>query len=225
MHTTAALRLARSLMDAHGLHAWSVGLDRAKTRAGVTVFAQRRISLSAPLTRLHDEGHVRDTILHEIAHAVVGPAHGHDSVWKAKAREIGASDARCFTSAAARELAPFIGICPAGHEVRRHKRPTRLVSCSQCAPRFELGNLFEWTHRGHRFPHHPNYAQALADSEARSHDGPPPVLLPMGARARITAEGRFRGRTGEIEAVGRTRYQVRVAEGILNVPFALVEPA
>ena len=36
-----------------------------------------------------DEKHVLDTILHEIAHALVGSHHKHDAVWKAKCKEIG----------------------------------------------------------------------------------------------------------------------------------------
>lgn len=229
MNTTAALRLARALLDEHGLRDWRVALDRAKTRAGVTVFGTRTISLSAPLTRVHTEDEVRQTILHEIAHALVGPVHGHDEVWKAKARELGTSDARCLAaSGATRELAPFIGICSQGHEVRRHRRPTRLVSCTLCAPRFDPAHLFEWTYRGHHFSHHPEYARALADAELRASGGParPPVRrLAMGEAARIVAEGKFQDRTGTIEGVGRTRYQVRVEEGILSVPFSLIEPA
>lgn len=229
MNTTAALRLARGLLDEHGLRDWSVRLDRAKTRAGVTVFGTRTISLSAPLTRVHTEDEVRQTILHEIAHALVGPQHGHDAIWKAKAREIGASDARCFAaSEATRELAPFIGTCSQGHQVRRHKRPTRLLSCTSCSREFNTAHLFEWTYRGHHFPHHPEYARALAESEVRASGGsgqPLARLLTMGESARITAEGKFRDRIGTIEGVGRTRYQVRVDEGILSVPFSLVEPA
>ena len=226
MQTTAALRLARTLLDDHGLHTWTVGLDRAKARAGATHFQTRRITLSGPLTRVHDEDLVRDTILHEIAHALVGPAHGHDAVWKAKAREVGASDARCFSSEEAKALAPFIGTCPAGHEVRRHKRPTRLVTCAECSSRFDLAHLFEWTYRGHGFPAHPDYARSLADASARRRSaGPSRPRLTLGATGRITAAGSYEGRTGEIEAVGRSRYQVRVEEGVLSVPFELVEPA
>ena len=37
---------------------------------------------------------VRDTILHEVAHALVGPGHGHDTVWKATAAQVGARPQR-----------------------------------------------------------------------------------------------------------------------------------
>ena len=228
MQTSTAMRLARTLKDQHGLRDWSVGLDRAKTRAGVTFFRKRRISLSAPLTRLHDEAQVRDTILHEIAHALVGPEHGHDRAWKAKAREIGSSDSRCFSSEAARQLAPFIGICPAGHEARRHKRPTRLVSCTRCAPRFDPAHLFTWTYRGHSFTEHPGYVKelaALTTGASAAVAAPAAPVLTLGEVGRITAGGRYAGRTGEIEGVGRSRYQLRLDEGVLSVPFELVEPA
>ena len=230
MHTATALRLARSLLDEHGLREWKVALDRAKTRAGATHFRTRRITLSGPLTRAHDEDLVRDTILHEIAHALVGSAHGHDRVWKAKAREIGASDQRCFSSEAARELAPFIGTCSNGHEVRRHRRPTRLIACAECSPSFDPAHLFTWTYRGRGFTEHPDYVRAMAGvgsagGRAYAARKSEEVLLELGTLARIVADGRFHGCTGEIEGVGRTCYQVRVDEGVLNVPFDLVEPA
>ena len=94
MEVTRALATGRRLLREHGLHDWSIVADRAKTRAGVCRFAQRQIGLSAPLTTLHSDDEVLDTILHEIAHALVGPQHGHDAVWRAKAREIGCSGER-----------------------------------------------------------------------------------------------------------------------------------
>ena len=38
---------------------------------------------------------IDDTLLHEIAHALVGKAHGHDQVWQAKAVALGCSGRRC----------------------------------------------------------------------------------------------------------------------------------
>ncbi len=67
-----AYALAEHLLEVHGLHDWTVEFDSAKRRAGVYRFATRTLGLSAPLTTLHPEGEVRDTILHEIAHALVG---------------------------------------------------------------------------------------------------------------------------------------------------------
>ena len=73
MDVEDAVAVARGLLAEHGLTGWSVVLDRAKTRAGVCRADRREIGLSAPLTALHSPEEVRDTILHEIAHALVGP--------------------------------------------------------------------------------------------------------------------------------------------------------
>ena len=115
MDPRAALALARGLLAEHGLDDWRVGLDRAKTRAGACRFARREITLSAPLTRLHSEAEVRDTILHEVAHALVGPSHGHDDVWRATALRIGCSGQRCVPADAPRVEGPWRGTCPRGH--------------------------------------------------------------------------------------------------------------
>ena len=45
------------------------------------------IQLSKPLTRLNKMAQVKETILHEIAHALTA-GHGHDIIWQAKYKEI-----------------------------------------------------------------------------------------------------------------------------------------
>ena len=42
------------------------------------------------LRKANDE-EIIDTVLHEIAHAIVGPGQGHNLIWKKKAIEIGCS--------------------------------------------------------------------------------------------------------------------------------------
>lgn len=108
MRLDAAATLARRLMDEHGLTDWDLVFDNAKTRAGVCRPGRREIGLSQPLTKLHADDEVRDTILHEIAHALVGAEHRHDAVWRQKAVEIGSSGERCVSSIAG-ELSGQIG--------------------------------------------------------------------------------------------------------------------
>lgn len=99
MELRAAERLARELMSQHGLAGWSFAWDRARRRFGTCSVERRRITLSAYLTHLNDEAHVRDTILHEIAHALA-PGDGHGARWKAACRRIGATPERCYREAA-----------------------------------------------------------------------------------------------------------------------------
>ncbi|GIG28286.1 SprT-like domain-containing protein [Cellulomonas marina] len=145
MELDRARRLAQELMRAHGLVGWTFAFDRASTRAGMCRFTDRRISLSRPVTLQLDEAHVRDTVLHEIAHALVGPRHAHDAVWKATAQRIGATP-RARMREPIQVARPWIGRCPAGHEMRRQRRPSAPMSCTTCHPVFTAAALFEWRH-------------------------------------------------------------------------------
>jgi len=84
-------------MTDHGLFAvgWKFKWDRATRRFGCCHHQRKIISLSLPLTRLNPETQVRDTLLHEIAHALT-PGQGHNRHWKKKCVEVGAQPSRCF---------------------------------------------------------------------------------------------------------------------------------
>ena len=92
--------LAWHYLDEHGLldEGWAFKWDNAKSRAGVCDHSHKAIGLSKFVTKYRSYEDAEDTILHEIAHALVGPRHGHGPVWRAKAREIGAKPERCFDS-------------------------------------------------------------------------------------------------------------------------------
>lgn len=148
MEIKAALALGGSLLREHGLDGWRIGIDGAKTRAGVCRFARREIGLSGPLTLLHDEALVRDTLLHEIAHALVGPGHAHGETWRAMALQIGCNGERLLQADAPRVSGDWVGTCPKGHQTHRHRRPQRVVSCSRCTKTFDPHALLSWTYRG-----------------------------------------------------------------------------
>ena len=84
------LDLARSEMDKNGLFDWKLDLDYAKVRAGACYFREKKISFSRNFIKNSNESEIYDTILHEIAHALVGPNHGHDIVWKKWLKSLGA---------------------------------------------------------------------------------------------------------------------------------------
>lgn len=215
-----AFALAEHLLDEHDLHGWSVAYDTAKNRAGVCRFADRVLGLSAPLTALHDEVEVRDTILHEIAHALAGPAHGHDAHWRRVATGIGCSGRRCVPAEAPRVQHAWVGVCALGHTTGRHRRPERVSTCARCSRTFDLAHLLTWTHHGRPAQLHPNYEAELT----RLRTGVRQRVIPVGARARITVPGEHQGREGRVLKRGRTSYHLRTRSGVLRVPFAFVEP-
>ena len=91
----AIFELALGLMHEHGLDKWNFEFDHSTRRAGCCNCQDQRISISFDLARNAADEDIRDTLLHEIAHALVGSKHNHDAVWKAKAREIGCTGERC----------------------------------------------------------------------------------------------------------------------------------
>ena len=117
-----------------GLRAdWTFGFDLSPVRAGVCRYGERRIDLSVSYCLQAALDDVADTILHEIAHAIVGKAHNHDAVWCAKAREIGCTGER--THSVEHTEARWLGECACGVRWRRqrlHRRLRRGAVCPAC---------------------------------------------------------------------------------------------
>ena len=124
------LNLARSEMDKNGLLEWKLDLDHAKVRAGACFFREKKISFSRNFIKNSSHSEVYDTILHEIAHALVGPKHGHDVVWKNMAKKLGCSAKRCHTL----EFSDYkwIRYCKNScWEQKTHRRKSNLI-CKKC---------------------------------------------------------------------------------------------
>jgi predicted SprT family Zn-dependent metalloprotease len=90
-----ALKIAQELLEDNGLSDWSVTISKAKSYLGKCMHDRKQIVLSEVWIGLTDETRWRNTILHEISHALA-PGHKHDSVWKAVANKIGCDDHACF---------------------------------------------------------------------------------------------------------------------------------
>jgi len=86
--------IAKSLMHQHGLHDWEFSINTRLTRIlGRCNWRKKLIELSS-LHVWHDNlRDIKDTILHEIAHALTN--QGHNKVFYNKCREIGATPKRC----------------------------------------------------------------------------------------------------------------------------------
>lgn len=148
MNATEAKVLATKLMNEHGLIAsgWRFEFDNAKRRFGVCRYRRKVVGLSLPLVKLNSEAQVRDTILHEIAHALVGSGHGHGHVWKRKAIEIGCNGERCYSvTDVVAPQSKYQAICPScGHIHRAHRIKKRKASCGLCSRTYNPNTLLNF---------------------------------------------------------------------------------
>ncbi len=133
----AADEMARDLIGTY-LPGWGLRWSsRAKDQAGQCDYTAREIQLSGLLMSLWEPEQQRDTVLHEIAHALT-PGHKHDRVWQAMCVRVGADPSRTWGhNGETRIPGAWTGTCPAGHVATRHKRPDprREYVCIQCGTR------------------------------------------------------------------------------------------
>jgi len=128
-------------MKKHGLKGWHYATNKRKKTLGLCFSKLRRLELSTNFIRHNSLALVQETILHEIAHAIVGTEHGHDSVWKAMAKEVGASPNRT-TKNVTMPLGKWQATCGGcGLLFSRHRRPKYPDgnNCRRCGP--DLGGL------------------------------------------------------------------------------------
>ena len=145
-------KLALELMIEHGLtqKGWTLRFDNSKRRAGLCCESWKGnyISLSRVVMPLKTDESVKDTILHEIAHALVGCKHGHNSVWVRKAKEIGCKGERCYKESAFVEggkeailsQAKYHMTCQnCGNVSAAHRKPKRKKACGKCCRKYNNG--------------------------------------------------------------------------------------
>jgi predicted SprT family Zn-dependent metalloprotease len=146
MDLQKARELAVGLMVEHGIEpTWNFQFDHSIRRFGCCNFRTKTIQLSMKLTELNDYDNVRDTILHEIAHALVGVGQGHGWKWKLTAIKIGCNGKRTYDSATV-NLPPkkYRGTCEkCGYTFTRNRQ--RRSSCGICDHKFNPDNLITWT--------------------------------------------------------------------------------
>lgn len=130
-----------------GSGAWSFGFDNAKRRAGLCNYTERRITVSKYLAEKFEDDEIHQVLLHEVAHALAGPAAAHGPAWQRVARELGYVGGRTHEGEIAHERAPWIGRCPGGHEHFRFRKPVREASCAKCARGFSRAHLIAWERR------------------------------------------------------------------------------
>lgn len=174
MNRTEITALARELMTQHGIGHWQFKWINSYSYAGLCWTIRwdenpsrstGRIELSWPYFEVFSDFDIRDTILHEIAHALTpSPKQRtstgrtryihHGAEWKAKAKEIGCSGSRCVRQGANRPKGRYRGVCPNGHETTRQRMTEqgKTASCPRCDSRYNPKFMFTWYDNGVRVP-------------------------------------------------------------------------
>ena len=131
MNLNEANQLAEKLLSDNNLNDYKFKFDYAKKRFGYCSWDNKIISLSEPLVSLNTIDRVRQTILHEIAHALT-PYHNHDRVWKYTALKLGDDGERCYST-----------------DNTNTPEATHIYECSKCG--FQFKRLRRLKNYGTRF--------------------------------------------------------------------------
>jgi predicted SprT family Zn-dependent metalloprotease len=120
--------VAHRLLEEFGLtkQGWKFKWDYAKRRAGRCSYHKKLISLSIYYVRLNIDSNlddVIDTILHEIAHALIGPGMHHGPEWQEMACRVGARPVACYDVATVKmPEGQWVAECKGcGKTFRRHR--------------------------------------------------------------------------------------------------------
>ena len=154
--------IADQEMAKHGLRGWTFHLARTKRRLGVCKYRSKRLEIAEYYAANSPRESVLDTLLHEIAHAIAGPAARHGPEWKAVALRLGATPRACDSSPdVATQPGDWQATCPACNKtVHRYKRPPSLSGYRcRCAAHSPL--VFEFKGDPARQPFVP---QSIAES-------------------------------------------------------------
>lgn len=129
---------------------WCFLWDNAKRRFGQCMTGSKIIKISRHLAEANrdDFDVIKNTVLHEIAHAIHWEFFreaNHGFLWMDIARTIGCDGQRCYPSENVKTVeSKYSMICPVcGKEYPIQRKPTRSASCGFCHkgsfdPRFEL---------------------------------------------------------------------------------------
>ena len=94
VRTYDAQLMGDNLLKEHNLYSlgWRTIFSKSEKYLAQCFYDEKRIVISTLHLNSCSEVSIKDTILHEIAHALVGYGHGHTRIWINKAIEIGLKD-------------------------------------------------------------------------------------------------------------------------------------
>mgnify|MGYP000882784653 FL=1 len=136
-------KTARTLMDRWSLEDWGLYLSAHRSNYGSCYHHRKTIALSAVILPTVEPSEVIDTILHEIAHALVGSGvQDHGIEWKRMAVKVGATP-RAQGPTWVDPEPKWLGLCRHGKSHKR-ERLTKRLACSCDGPTWKAENLIDW---------------------------------------------------------------------------------
>lgn len=73
----------------HKMGHWKIRWNRHAGTAGLTDYETRTVTFSATAMESWDWPEVENTVIHELAHVLVGPGQGHNRKWAKQVKDLG----------------------------------------------------------------------------------------------------------------------------------------
>lgn len=145
MELELAAEMARTELKKWGLEDWSFKFNDRHCSFGLCRYDEKTIFLSKYLVNLNTVERTMQTVLHEIAHALLGPGHGHDNEWKKLCIKIGGNGVRCYTEAntvTPKFLRAYTYVCTScGRETHKSYILRQPRACGRCCEVHNFGNF------------------------------------------------------------------------------------
>ena len=125
-----------------GLKGWELNFSNRKRTLGHCNCTKKVISVSNAYLKTNPFGVMKDTLLHEIAHALQFDKTGrtdHGKEWKSIACDVGCRPVRCAdTSEINLPEAKYLGTCPCcGNKTNFYRKVSKVYSCNICSKKFD----------------------------------------------------------------------------------------
>lgn len=149
MKLSAAKKLALQTMQEHLSDEWKFQFDDSARRFGYCSYRKKTISLSRQLVKLNNPLQIYDTILHEVAHALIEPGNGHNKLWKQTASSIGCSATRTYPSTVNKPKPKYKATCSSCKHEYQYMVMRRKAACGHCCSELNFGKyttryILEW---------------------------------------------------------------------------------
>tara|TARA_R110000824_G_scaffold342892_2_gene529368 strand:- start:129 stop:605 length:477 start_codon:yes stop_codon:yes gene_type:complete len=126
MNIQQTFDLVVDLLKKHGLRekGWTFAVSRGKNILGSCAYRTKTIKISKYLIQLGTDEEVRETVLHEVGHALAGGKAGHGHLWRLKCRQIGLTNPKQYKADISYDVPHKVTVDCSVHGVidKRHRR-------------------------------------------------------------------------------------------------------